>query len=411
MPKTLQSFRSVITGPVIVLFLISFIVPFSAFMLYPFLIIYFTHVLHYHPWQAGLLLSVRFLASGIFGFTGGLVSQRLGNLRTYIISGLLSAAAIVALAFTHKPATIVMTLAILGLAASTVNAMARGLANELVKDEYRGVIQNYIHWLNNIGMAAALPLSALLLGGGYSRAPYFFAAAGYALAAGALAMTVGRSRSRSPEPALRMSQSPSSMKPWQILQHDRAFSWLLLSFALVVIVEMQFESGVPLDLSFHFAHGAKLYGVLGAIDMILVFSLQLLVAHFLDKHPNSWSGSVGMFLLSGLVIGAIWQTVLGWSIAIILLSVGDVFAFGQIFSLMGVLPKSGQHGLYFSLLGMVQGFGTFVAYALGGIGYEILHPFGMFMLTIPLTILAVFSYRNAFRLGTASQEERMITTG
>lgn len=107
MPKTLQSFRSVITGPVIVLFLISFIVPFSAFMLYPFLIIYFTHVLHYHPWQAGLLLSVRFLASGIFGFTGGLVSQRLGNLRTYIISGLLSAAAIVALAFTQDRKSVV----------------------------------------------------------------------------------------------------------------------------------------------------------------------------------------------------------------------------------------------------------------------------------------------------------------
>ncbi|WP_171822667.1 MFS transporter [Sulfobacillus thermosulfidooxidans] len=395
------------TRPVLVLFFMSFVVPFSAFMLYPFLIIYLTHVLHYQPWEAGLLLSVRFLSSGLLGFVGGLVSARIGTMRTYVISAVISAVSIMALAFTPGAVFLVIVLAILGLAASTVNAMARGLANEHILDEYRGVIQNYIHWLNNIGMAAALPFSALLLGGGYSRWPYFVAASGYALAAGALFITFRPSK---PKPVAAADNSRPSFSPWKILQYDRAFSWLLLAFALVVVVEMQFESGVPLDLSFHFVQGAKLYGVLGAIDMTLVFLLQPLVAHWVDNHPSSWFGSLAMLLLSGLVIGALWQTVWGWTLAIICLSVGDVFAFGQIFSLVGVLPKAGQHGLYFSLLSMVQGLGTFAAYAFAGIGYNILHPLGMFLLTIPLTLFAIISYRNASRLRTV-QEEAITTTG
>ena len=83
---------SVLSPRTAVLFVSSLVIPAAAFMLYPFLTIYFTHELHDTAAEAGLLLSIRFLSSAVFGFLGSWSSGRWGLLRTYYISSLLTAA-------------------------------------------------------------------------------------------------------------------------------------------------------------------------------------------------------------------------------------------------------------------------------------------------------------------------------
>lgn len=394
-PSLLSEFRAIANPKSLSVFGSSLLVPLAAFMLYPFLIIYFTHILKLSVAEAGLLLSIRFLSSGFLGFLGGMVSERIGLSRTYLLAGLVTGATLFIMGFEHAVPVLAGLLVLLGVSASTVNAMARGLVNDSVDEKGRGIAQNYVHWLNNIGMAAALPISALALGGGYSRIPFDVSAAAYAVMAVSLFVAFGAFGTPRPQPAHRSESGRSSSAPWSVLATDRAFLWLMVAFLLVVAVEMQFESGVPLDLSFHFHQGARLYGVLGVIDMAVVIVLQMLVSHWLGRRKSPWFGYLGMVAVGGLIIGGVWQTPLAWTISIVLLGVGDVFAYGQIFNLMGVIPTPGRQGTYFSILGMVQGLATFVAYAFGADLYQNLHAGWMFGLTVPVALLAVLSYRNA----------------
>lgn len=392
-PNFFQEMRNVLNPQTTTLFAASLITPAAAFMLYPFLTIYFTHTLGMSAGEAGMLLSVRFLSSALLGFIGGWASERFGLLRTYVMAGVITALAIFVMAFQRGVVPLVVILVVMGVSASTVNACVRGLANLAVTTENRGAVQNYVHWLNNVGMAIALPFSADILLGGISNTPFMVTAVGYLAMAILLGVVF---RKRDAAPSAPSGTKSKSTWPWGLLGKDRAFAFLMGSFVLWAMVEMQFESNIPLDLSRHFAAGAKLYGTLGVIDMVIVFGLQLVVSRWLASKNSATLSYLGFLMLGGLIVGGLWQTVVGWTIAIILLSVGEVFSLGPIMTLMGALPRDGQQGSYFALFGMAQGLATFLAYSLGGIVYQTLHPAVLFTLTLPVAALSALFYHRAY---------------
>lgn len=398
-PSFVGRVRSLFGRDTGVLFAASFFTPLAAFLLYPFLIVDFTHVLGFSAVASGLLLSIRFLSSAVFGFVGGWASDRFGLSRTYAAAGMVTAATVLALSFARSVPLLVFLLAVLGVSASTVNATVRGMTNVAVSEEERGRAQNLIHWLNNIGMAAALPFSAYVLHAGTSRLPFWVTAAAYAVMALAVVLGVGAQTARNgaPVPASAGGAHRASRGPLSVLMEDRAFVLLLLSFVLWVMVEFQFESGVPLDMSYHFAAGTRLYGTLGVLDMAVVFFLQMWAADWLGRHGSQAWGFVGFLLLGGLAIGGLWQTAAGWTLAILLLSLGEVFSLGQIMNLMGTMPREGRQGAYFSLFGMAQGCGAFLAYGLGGAAYQDLHPALFFALCLPAGALSGLLCRWAAR--------------
>jgi hypothetical protein len=306
----------------------------------------------------------------------------------------LTAGAIALLAFQHQVIPIILLLLVMGVSGSTVMSMIRGLSNIGVPAEHRGTALNVIHWLTNVGMAVAMPFSALLLHGGHSRTPFYVAAGAYAVMVPVVALFFGKN----PPAGAGKPDSPANAKTAGlrgILRQDIAFTYLMGSFILWALVEMQFESNVPLDLSYHLPHGTALYGILGGIDMVIVFVLQLVVSHWLSLNKSPWYGYAGFVMLGGLIVGGLWQSVMGWTISIILLSVGEVFSISQIMNLMGILPKEGQQGSYFAIFGMAQGLATFLAYSLGGVIYQWLHPAVLFSLSLPAAIISAVLYRSA----------------
>ncbi len=395
-PSMRQELRQIWSPRTAVLLAASLVTPAAAFMLYPFMTIYFTHTLGLAIAVAGGLLSLRFLSSAGLSFVGGLASDRWGLVPMYVLAGGVTAAALALMAFQSNLVVLALLLVVVGACAATVNANVRGLANLGVPPQHRGTVQNYVHWLNNVGMAAALPFSAFLLHAGASRLPFIVASAGYL----AMALLVGWAYRDAAAPTRANKAAPAST-PWAILKQDRPFLLLMGSLLLWVAVEMQFESNLPLDLSRHFPHGAELYGILGAMDMVIVIALQLVVSHWLAKVKSPWYGYAGFLMLGGLLVGGLSQTILGWTLAIILLSVGEVFSISQIMALMGTLPREGQQSGYFSLFGMVQGLGTFLAYGLGGAAYQALGPAALFTLCLPAAAASAVLYRQA-RLSQAA---------
>jgi hypothetical protein len=406
----LAPLRGLLSRDTSVLFAASFFTPLAAFMLYPFLIIDFTHLLGFSAVVAGLLLSVRFLSSAALGFVGGWAAERFGLARTYAVAGIVTSAAILGLSWARTIPLLILLLAVLGLAASTVNACVRGMTNIAVPPAQRGRAQNVIHWLNNIGMAAALPFSAYVLGAGHSVLPFWAAAGVYAAMALAVAVSIGAPAARE-ETAAPPDTRTRAGGPLRLLAEDPAFLLLLVSFVLWVAVEYQFESGVPLDMSYHFAGGARLYGILGVVDMAVVFLLQLWAADWLERRLAAAWGFVGFLLLGGLAVGGVWQTAAGWTVAIVLLSLGEVFSLGQIMNLLGKLPREGRQASYFALFGMAQGCGAFLAYGLSGAAYQGLHPLVLFLLCVPVAGLSGLFYRWAARRHAAVERSAGTAVG
>lgn len=384
--------RHIFTARTTGIMVASFLTPAATFTLYPFLTIYFTHSLAFGAAAAGAIISLRFLGSGLLGFAGGWVSDRIGLLPTYVAAALVSALAIVLMAFQTEAVPLAVLLIVLGVSGSAASACVRGLANLAVTAENRGAVQNYVHWLNNIGGALALPVSADLLQGGFSRTPFFVAAASFVVLAVLLAATLTKARRPSGD-----GKGAAPVSALRVLREDRAFAFLMGALLMWVMVEMQFESNIPLDLSYHFAHGAQLYGTLGVIDMALVFGLQLAVSRWLARQKSPYLAYAGFVALGGLIIGGLWQTVAGWALAIVLLALGEVFSIGQIMNLMGVLPREGRQGTYFAVFGMVQGLGTFLAYALGASAYQDLGPALLFALCLPAAIFSAILFRGALK--------------
>ncbi len=118
----LKEIRELLNPQTATLFTASLITPAAAFMLYPFLTIYFTHTLGFSAATAGILLSTRFLSSALLGFIGGWATERFGLLRTYVLSGVITAVAIFTMGFERGAGPLGGLLVITGVSASTVNA-------------------------------------------------------------------------------------------------------------------------------------------------------------------------------------------------------------------------------------------------------------------------------------------------
>ncbi|MDA8200208.1 MAG: MFS transporter [Thermaerobacter sp.] len=221
-PSGWQELRAILSPKTSVLFMASLLTPAAAFMLYPFLTIYFTHTLGMAIAVAGTLLSVRFLATATLSFVGGWASDRYGLVPVYVLAGVVTAVALWLMAYEHSGVVLALLLVVLGISAATVNANVRGLANLGVPAAHRATVQNYVHWLNNVGMAMALPFSAFLLHAGSSRLPFFVAAGGYLAMAAVVAW------------GFRSDAAPSSVaatgsNPWTIVRATELFasSWPL----------------------------------------------------------------------------------------------------------------------------------------------------------------------------------------
>lgn len=204
----ITALREVTTPKTTVLFIVSFLTPATAFMLYPFLTVYFTHRLGFSILTTGLLLSLRFLSSALLGFLGAAAANRFGLLLTYCIAAIVTAVTTGMMAYTQNLTLLIVLLTLMGVASSTTKSTLRGLASIGVPSDHQGLVQNIIHWLNNIGMTAALPLSAFIFHGGYSTIPFIVTATGYLAMAALLYGSLYRF-----SPVQSMSSPPAASPP------------------------------------------------------------------------------------------------------------------------------------------------------------------------------------------------------
>lgn len=415
------SLRAVLTPRSAAILAAVFLSQATMYLVVPFLALYFHEGLQLGLGVTGVLIGLPFLGSVLFGTGGGAAADRIGLLRAFVIGTLVSGVAIGSIAILRAPVAIGAVLFISGSVRPMATSSLQALANGSVSQDQRGTVQNAIYWVANLGVVLGLLVSAEILHGGLSPAP--FAVLGTVnIVVGIIAYPILRERSAQPVQAgetnnrvtrqqeAKEAPPPSILSLARLVVADPALLLGALTMALVIFVEAQTSATVPLDLANRVANAGHLYGPLLAIDAVAVLALTPLAMHFLSKRRAIWVFAVGTVVSGmGLALGGTVDRTAVWVIGMVIYSVGEVLWAIKLNDLMGQLPRSENAGLYFSVIMTAQNLGAFVG-ASGGT--FLFHSLGRDVLFPGLIIVALgsaFAFQGAVRaLRVRTAEENVV---
>lgn len=357
--KAGSALRAAMTPTVSLLLALLLMSQTTQYMVMPFLALYFRQALHLSVPLTGLLIGLPFVSAVVFGLPGGALADRIGLLRSFVGAQVVSALAIGALALVHGVVPMALLLLVGGAIRPVASSTLPGMANRLAQPEERGVVQNALYWVQNLGVVIGLLLSAELLRGGLSATPFVVlgvvSLAGATLAVVVLGPRVGALAGKAPA-------APTGVRTLAAtLLNDRALLLGALTSAFVILVESQVSSTLPLALAAHVADAGRLFGPLLAIDAVCVLALTPLAMHYLGSRRAVPVFAVGALLsAAGLALGGSIGTPTAWVAAMVVYSVGEVLWVVKLNDLIAGLPGAANAGLYFAVLTTAQYAGMFV---------------------------------------------------
>ncbi len=336
----------------------------AGYMLTPFLAIYFHVVLGFSLPISGVLVGLPFLSGWLLGVVGGYAADRLGLVRSYAASGLLTALLLVALALAHPLWAVAVILVAYGAIRPVGRNTVDALANRSVKPEYRGQVQNYLDWIGNAGVMVGLLVAAELLAAGHSPTALFVVAGLTAALVVPIAAVFGRENGGAPDES--KGPAPGFGAALSTLARDRALLLAAVSMLSAILVESQLNATLPLDLTRNFSNGSQLLGPLLAIDTVMVLAFQPMVGKYLARFQPAQVYFVGAVLAAGgLAVGGFADSVGVWIVALVLYGLGEILWAAQLNQLLGELPLPGREAPYFSVVGMAQYSAMFLGTSVG----------------------------------------------
>ncbi len=336
------------------------------YMLTPFLALYFHLALGFSLPLAGLLAGLPFLSGWLLGVVGGYLADRLGLVRSYAVGGVLTALTVAAMGLVHAVLPLAVILVIFGALRPVGRSAIDALANQSTKPEHRGLVQNYLYWISNVGVMVGLLVAAEVLAAGHSATPLFVVAALLALLVVPIYAGFARRDQGRSGPGDASAAPKGFGAAMATLARDRALLLGALAMLSAILVEAQLNATVPLDLTRHFANGPQLLGPLLAIDTVMVVAFQPLVGKYLGRlRPTRMFLAGALLGAAALALGGLANSVGVWVAAMVLYGLGEILWATQINQLLGELPLPGREALYFSVVGMAQYSAMFLGLTLG----------------------------------------------
>lgn len=370
----------------------------TAYMLLPFLAVYFHRRLGFSVAGSGFLVGLPFLAGLAFSLAGGYLTDRVGPLRSYLAATLLFGLAVGALVYAHGQGQIAATLVGLGIAWSVVNTAGQSVVNGATRPEHRGTVQNATYWVNNVGVVLGLFVSAELLGAGTSTAPFAVVFAVRVLLALAVAAVFWQTVFQRPADAGAQSRRPGVIDTFRTVARDQALLYAALSVLFLIVMESQVNSSLPLDLTSHVAGGARDLGPVLAINSVVVVLSTPFAVRLLAKLSPVRVFLAGALLTGlGLALGGIVGTLASWIAGMTLYSIGEVVWSTKLNNLLGNLPTPENSGVYFSVIGLASSLAYFLGTSVGTAVYQAFSPVVLYGGMVLVAVLAGYVFSRAVR--------------
>ncbi|MGV9299366.1 MFS transporter [Amycolatopsis sp. NPDC003676] len=279
----------------------------------PMLVLYLTQEHRMSPTAAGAVVAA--VGIGDFGsqLLGGWLGDRIGRRKTMLLGFLGTAIALAALGSAGATPVIWATAVGYGLAAGLFRPAGSAAVADL-PPEQRVRAFSLLYWAANLGYAVAATVSGVLASGGYGllfwlNAVAMLAAALIVVAAVPETRSSGSRRRRALLPALLADRLMITMT----LIHVGCFTLLMQAFATLplLMTARQFSSAT--------------YGAVLALNGFAIVVLQPVAVAVLANRDRGAVLATSMLLVGlGGGLAAIAQSIAGYAIAVLILSLGQI---------------------------------------------------------------------------------------
>lgn len=370
---------------VVVLAIGDLISNFGFALVFPFLSLYLTSVRGATVFQAGLLLGMFGLCRVVSNALGGWLSDRAGRRRVMIVSISATAFLLAALGQARDIESTTVVLLLLGLFDPAFGPAARAVVADVVDSPRRPRAYALLAVAQNVGWIAGPAAGAGLAAFGY---PLLFTLA--AIAVGTYAVIVIRflretRPTQSPPAEVRRTSAyrlavPSAhgipgdraaIAPAGVRAPRLAFIAFLAVIFFVHIAEAQWFTTLPVYGSQVFGVTTQEWGLLFALNGLLIVALQLRVSRLMEgrsklKIVAFGTVSLGAAFAATATIPGAWLAVPILMVTMTLVTVGEMIFEPLLPSIATDLSSSGLRGRYIGAIAAAVAAGEVVGPPLGG---------------------------------------------
>jgi MFS family permease len=327
----------------------------------PFLALHLTNERHLAIGEVGVVLALYGLGSIAAGPAGGILADRVGRRFTIGASTFSGAIAMLGLAQARTSTELIASAFVLGSFGEMYRPASSALVADLVPSPGRPRAYGLLYWAANVGFSIAVVLAGLLAGRSFEL--LFVADAATTIAFGAFVVATTKTpsvRGRASSPRLSLSA------PYR----SRAFLVFCGLSMLVSVIYFQVQVTLPVDMR---AHGIspRTYGMLLALNGVLVVLLQPLVSSLVSRLPRAIVLSVGSALV-GLgfgMTGIARGSTTFYTIAICMWTLGEIATAPITPSVIADLSPADLRGSYQGAFHVATGSASFIGPMFGSFVY------------------------------------------
>ncbi len=358
----------------------------ASFMTIPFLALYLHSELHAEPVTIGIIIGLAPLLATVGGFFGGYLTDRFGRKLIILLSVFCWTLVFLGFALSTSIVIFGFLSALNGLCRSFFEPATQALMVDYTTPEKRRRLFSVRYTAINIAAVIGPLVGVWLAALSNPQIPFIITAAMYALYGFALVFILKKYATQA---TIKTTKSITAV--FQVVFTDRKLLLLLAGGILVSVGYSQFDSTLPQFVNATLDDGVKLYSVLIAVNAIAVLILQLPLSMISERISTIRTLILGIvFFAIGFVLFNISESWTMFIIAMILFTIGEIFAFPMMNAVIEEIAPEDRKATYLGA-SQLKNIGSFVGPILGGwllIQFQI----GVFHIIAAITLCSIPFY-------------------
>ncbi|QPQ29587.1 MDR family MFS transporter [Lysinibacillus sp. JNUCC 51] len=364
----------------------------ASFMAMPFLAIYLHNEIEASPLQIGLTIGIAPLISTVGGFFGGYLTDRFGRKSIILLTIIIWSIVFFGFATAQTVWFFVALNALNGLCRSFFEPSTQALMIDFTPPDKRKRLYSFRYAAINIAAVIGPIIGVYISQLSSPSIPFMLTGTMYIIYAVFLFFVLNRYEMQQP----KASTPTKILQTFTILLTNRVLLSFILGAILINIGYSQFDSTLPQIIELKIVDGTKLYSLLISLNAAVVLLLQLPISILSERFSSTATLLVGiLFFVFGLLLFGFSNNYPLYIIAMIIFTIGEIFAFPTMSVMIDEIAPDTQKGTY---LGAAQfkNLGGFIGPIIGG--WLLTHYMNaMFPVIAVLVLCSCIFYRSRFK--------------
>lgn len=333
----------------------------ASFMTIPFLALYLHRELDADPITIGIILGLAPLLATVGGFIGGYLTDRFGRKVIILSSVFMWGAVFIGFAFSNSLIIFGILSALNGLCRSFFEPATQAFMLDYTEQSKRRRLFSFRYTAINIAAVIGPLMGAWLSTMANPKIPFLVTALMYIMYGIVLVFVLNRVEK------IKLATTPKRIGDvFQVVFKDKKLLYLLGGGILISIGYAQFDSTLPQHITLTVENGVKLYSTLLALNAVVILIFQLPLTMLSEKIPMLNTMVIGItFFIVGFILFNLADSWTTFIVAMIVFSIGEIFAFPMMSALIEEIAPNNQKATYLGA-GQLKNIGGFIGPILGG---------------------------------------------